>query len=101
MPYKDRAEYLAYQLDYSKKNTKATVARNSVWRKKNRKRYLIAHSAHMFVQRAIKTAQLVKRPCEVCGSTQVQAHHDDYGKPLDVRWLCSVHHRCLHANRRV
>jgi hypothetical protein len=36
-------------------------------------------------------------PCEVCGDPQTHAHHDDYSKPLDVRWFCPRHHREEHA----
>ena len=47
---------------------------------------------------AIRDGRLVRQPCEVCGTTEnVQAHHDDYSKPLDVRWLCFVHHRQVHG----
>jgi len=42
---------------------------------------------------AIKKGVLIRRPCEVCGATKTHAHHDDYRKPLDVRWLCFRHHR--------
>jgi hypothetical protein len=38
----------------------------------------------------------MRQPCEVCGSP-AEAHHDDYDKPLDVRWLCFEHHRAHHA----
>jgi hypothetical protein len=42
---------------------------------------------------AIASGKLKKEPCEVCGTViKVQAHHDDYLKPLVVRWLCKWHH---------
>jgi hypothetical protein len=34
--------------------------------------------------------------CEVCGVANAQAHHDDYTKPLDVRWFCQAHHGEAH-----
>ncbi len=38
-------------------------------------------------------AGLIQRePCEVCGSPEVDAHHEDYDQPLRVRWLCRRHH---------
>lgn len=41
---------------------------------------------------ALKTGRLIKKPC-YCGETKVEAHHDDYSKPLDVEWLCNKHHK--------
>jgi hypothetical protein len=43
-----------------------------------------------------RRGRLVPQPCEVCGATDVQKHHDDYDKPLDVRWFCAEHHRSHH-----
>jgi hypothetical protein len=45
---------------------------------------------------AIRSGKLVRGLCEVCGAAKPEAHHDDYSKPLDVRWLCSKHHKQLH-----
>lgn len=44
----------------------------------------------------IRRGALEKKPCEVCGSEVVEAHHDDYDDPRNVRWLCKVHHVDLH-----
>jgi hypothetical protein len=38
--------------------------------------------------------KLKRQPCEVCGATEnIERHHEDYSKPLDVQWLCPTHHR--------
>lgn len=58
------------------------------WRENHPDRY----AAHIAVGNAVRSGALVKKPCEKCGSTQVHAHHDDYSKPLEVRWLCPEHH---------
>lgn len=65
------------------------------WRKANATTdpYLVAQRrAGHEVEWAIATGRLVRQPCEKCGATKVDAHHDDYSKPLDVRWLCRKHH---------
>jgi hypothetical protein len=47
---------------------------------------------HVLVARG----HLTKGPCEVCGISDVEAHHDDYSDPRRVRWLCVAHHRGVH-----
>ena len=46
----------------------------------------------------IKQGVLIRQPCEVCGNEKVDAHHDDYMQPLNVRWLCRKHHNEHHRN---
>ena len=52
--------------------------------------------ARTSVGNAIRDGRLKKMPCEVCGNEESQAHHDDYSRPLDVKWLCVSHHFDLH-----
>ena len=52
------------------------------------------------VHRALRSGNLVRTPCEVCGEVRTEAHHDDYSKPLDVRWLCVRHHKEHHKALR-
>jgi len=57
----------------------------------------IRKKARREVRRALQTGQLARQACEVCGAERVEAHHDDYSRPLSVRWLCRPHHRAVHA----
>lgn len=48
------------------------------------------------VNNAVRDGRLVREACEVCGAQPAEAHHDDYSKPLHVRWLCPLCHKGLH-----
>lgn len=53
--------------------------------------------AHQLVRNALRRGDLVRQPCETCGSVDhVVAHHDDYDQPLAIRWLCEDHHKEWH-----
>lgn len=45
---------------------------------------------------AIKSGKLTRLPCESCGATKSEAHHEDYSKPLEVKWLCRKCHGAAH-----
>lgn len=57
-------------------------------------------NARSFVAVYLKRGKLVRLPCSVCSSPKSEAHHEDYGKPLDVTWLCRPHHLELHRPKR-
>ena len=63
--------------------------------------------AQNVLESAIKSGKFARRyVCEVCGDSgemkdgrsKIQAHHDDYDKPLEVRWLCQKCHYLWHKS---
>lgn len=50
------------------------------------------NAAHAAVARAKKKGYLAAAPCMICGREDVHAHHDNYNRPLEISWLCPVHH---------
>jgi len=59
----------------------------------------LRHNARQKVARAVAKGQIKKMDeCFFCGTGQsLQAHHEDYTKPLDVFWLCPKCHGKLHT----
>ncbi len=67
------------------------TAFTSAWRKANPEKY----RAHNAINNAVRDGIVIKPGiCEVdgCEETRIHGHHEDYSKPLDVKWLCPVHH---------
>lgn len=51
--------------------------------------------ARVMFNHYLRDNHIERQPCEICGA-KAEAHHDNYDKPLDVRWLCFKHHRQWH-----
>lgn len=47
---------------------------------------------------ALRAGMLSRKPCR-CGEMKVEAHHDDYTKPLEVEWLCKACHAIEHRTK--
>jgi hypothetical protein len=73
---------------------RSALARGSkAWAQRNPAK----RAAQYAVSNAMRDGKLIRQPCEICGE-HAQAHHDDYSKPLDVRWLCTTHHAEWHKH---
>jgi ribosomal protein S27AE len=90
--------------NFKKKNycKKCSAKYNREWRKKNlpSEDQRFKDNVRVKTYYAIKAGKLIRKPCEVCGEAKVEAHHDDYNKTYDVRWLCGKHHREHHMLER-
>lgn len=49
---------------------------------------LVKANARSYLNVYVRRGKVKRMPCEHCGSDRVQAFHEDYAKPLQVRWLC-------------
>ena len=68
------------------------------WNVKNKHK----KNAHLKVQRAIIKGSIIRLyNCEHCNTDdKLQAHHNDYNKPLEVIWLCIKCHAKEHIRLR-
>lgn len=48
--------------------------------------------ARTMVNHAVRDGKLTRGVCECCGFGKTQAHHPDYNKPLEIKWLCRKCH---------
>jgi hypothetical protein len=81
--------------EYRERNREKIAAYNRSWQEKNRDKRV----AHGLVEYALLCGRLTRKPCEICGEARVDGHHEDYSRPLEVRWLCKLHHRQVHAGK--
>lgn len=76
---------------------KAAMARaKDRWKSRNR----FKRQAHNMLNNAVREGR-VKKPdtCEMCGKGgRIHGHHDDYSKPLDVKWVCPACHTEIHRS---
>ena len=73
-------------------------AKRKAWQKAYRERTKDRAACYATTKKAIKSGTLVRQPCESCGEKSVMAHHDDYTKPLEIRWLCYKCHPRFHSS---
>ncbi len=63
---------------------------------KSIKKHPNRQKARSLVRLAIKNGNLVKPLKCKCGNRVIEAHHENYSKPLNVKWLCRKCHSDLH-----
>jgi len=85
-------------IDYYRKYDRERGSRQGyLYCKEYREKYPKKYRAHSMVARAIRAGNLFPEPCCECGHDGLtHAHHDDYDKPFNIRWLCPPCHKRWH-----
>ncbi len=126
MPYANHEDILKYQIEYYQKNRKRKIREakinyyknferrkitKKIWEKNNlvklreyRRKYYVEiypyekKKAIWTVDNAIRAGKIIRdKKCSLCFSKKrIQAHHENYKKPLDIKWLCQVCHKKQH-----
>lgn len=87
----NRKKNVDYYREYDRKRGSRQTAE---YRERYQGQHPAKYKARNMVGNAVRDGKLVKASeCESCGEkTRLHGHHDDYSKPLDVRWLCAPCH---------
>lgn len=98
--YEGRRAMLPHRVAARQRYESTLAGKQALSRAKDkfRKANPIKAQAHNRVNHAVTTGRLIRpSACEECSQQcHPYAHHDDYLRQLDVRWLCSTCHRAWH-----
>ena len=85
--------------EYAKNNPEKIREIKRRWARKNKHK----RNAQSKARRAVLSGLLVKpNKCSKCGNkAKIEAHHEDYNKPLDVIWLCNSCHTKEHYKSKL
>ncbi len=81
----------------TKAGKKAGKKSRDKWLRKN----IVKRSASILLGNYVRDGKVIKPDCcENCKAKhdRLHGHHDDYSKPLDVRWLCPLCHTQWHRD---
>jgi uncharacterized protein with PIN domain len=94
---KYREQVLAKHREYYQKNKVEINARLAA-NKRSKK-----GQARSILQDAVRCGRITRPSiCQQCQSSEraIQAHHENYDRPLDVVWLCTKCHGDKHTNKQ-
>lgn len=98
---KNKKHFALLAVKYRKKNSKRIKLKQREWYLKNKSSVFISvkrnenpikKKARRILWDALVSGKIKKQPCIKCGNKKVEAHHDNYSKPLEVIWFCKPHH---------
>lgn len=98
MPYASPADKAAWAKRYHREHREDVNRNKAAWAQRNRDK----RKAQIALGNALRDGHILRGACDVGRSCvgRVEGHHDDYARPLEVRWLCDAHHKEVHREER-
>jgi len=100
MPYKNREDRLKWaRTKYARDEHTRDLCRLRVAKRRKlveKDGNPVKYKARRILYEAVRIGSIKRLPCKKCGNIKSQGHHADYSKPLNVIWLCPLHHAELH-----
>jgi hypothetical protein len=102
-----RERYSPRRAELTKEYRAKNPERFAEAQRRHAKRHPEKARARSTVTRAVHEGRLSKpRHCEDCkkavaNPVDLHGHHEDYGKPLDIEWLCRGCHNQRHSSKRL
>lgn len=97
---KQTVEYRLVNLEKCREQQRQTLRKTATdrnaYRRVQRQLHPEKFRAGKLLAAAVKRGDVIKHPCWVCGEQRSEAHHPAYDQPLDVVWLCPLHHKAAH-----
>ena len=98
----DAVRQRAYRLGLRRtemvKTRQEDPAKSTIRNRRYQQKFPEKRRAHKAVEWALLNGKLKREPCGECGVQNAHAHHADYSRPLEVRWLCPRCHKREHIS---
>jgi hypothetical protein len=93
-----KVEYNQKYRDNNREKERARWRKYSRTKRKPVARDPVKQKARAALRNAVAAGKITKpKKCSACGvKATVHGHHEDYSKPFEVEWLCSVCHGLRH-----
>jgi len=95
----DNPKRVAARKDYAErmKTDPRAKEKKKIYTKSYQEKHAIKRGAHVIWGNYIKRKKVDPEPCANCSGTHdINAHHEDYTKPLEIIWLCKACHGKRH-----
>lgn len=94
----NREKRKEYRKEYNQRERTKQLVKKWTTEYRKTEEYKIKRKARYTAYNALAYGNIMKKPCSMCGcNNNIEIHHTDYTKPLQVTFLCRNCHMIIHG----